>query len=111
MINELAYTGEPYLRHAGESGTPLSVHSVALHARLRRSMSVKPIHLNSTALKDGFAPKVAELISLRKKPNPEKHINFWIRRILVRFPRAFIEAYPVGETAVITPGNYIDWLR
>lgn len=36
------------------------------------------IHLNSTALKDGFAPKGAELISLRKKPNPKKHINFWI---------------------------------
>lgn len=85
-------------------------------------MSLKPIHLNSTALKDGFAPKGAELISLRKKPNPKKHINFldhnpkkhinfWIKKILVRFPRTFIEAYPVGETAVITPENYIDWLR
>lgn len=30
-------------------------------------LSVKSFHLNSTALKDGFAPKGAELTSLRKK--------------------------------------------
>lgn len=35
-------------------------------------LSVKSFHINSMALKDGFAPKGAELTSLRKKPNPKK---------------------------------------
>ena len=27
-----------------------------------------------------------------------------------RFPKAFLEAYPVNETVVITPENYLEWL-
>ena len=26
------------------------------------------------------------------------------------FPHAFLEAYEVKETAVVTPDNYLDWL-
>lgn len=29
----------------------------------------------------------------------------------VRFPKAFLEAYPIKETIVITPENYLDWLH
>ena len=26
------------------------------------------------------------------------------------FPKSFLEAYPVKETVVITPENYLDWV-
>ena len=26
------------------------------------------------------------------------------------FPKSFLEAYPVKETVVVTPDNYLDWL-
>ena len=27
------------------------------------------------------------------------------------FPKSFLEAYNIKETVVITPDNYLDWLR
>lgn len=50
------------------SGTPVSVGRLYPCTPLRymHGYDAVCIHLNSTALKDGFAPKVAELISLRK---------------------------------------------
>lgn len=29
----------------------------------------------------------------------------------VRFPKSFLEAYDIKETAVVTPDNYLDWLH
>lgn len=52
---------------------------------------------------DFIEERDGEMLLFEIKWNPKKSN--------VRFPRAFIEAYPVGETAVITPENYIDWLR
>jgi predicted DNA binding CopG/RHH family protein len=32
------------------------------------------------------------------------------KKVNVRFPKSFLEAYNVKETIVITPNNYLDWV-
>ena len=54
MVQDIASTTEASLRDAEGIGPSLSVHSAALHTRLRRSTSFGLVHqalsLNSTAL-------------------------------------------------------------